>query len=207
MTAPIPKEEITGLVLAGGRGSRMGGVDKGLVPLHGETLAARALRRLAPQVGPVLLNANRHIEAYQALGEAFGAPVWPDALPDHPGPLAGFLAGLEHCLTPYLVTVPCDAPSFPLDLVRRLAEALATDQSDLAFATTLNADGSEQTQPVFCLMRVELHTDLREALSRGERKIERWARAQFHSAVLFSAADTFLNVNTFQALEKVHREG
>ena len=101
--AMIDKSHITGLVLAGGRGSRMGGVDKGLQPHLGMPLAMHALLRLAPQVGETMINANRNLGAYESLGAA----VWPDALPDYPGPLAGFLAGLEHCATPYLATVPC----------------------------------------------------------------------------------------------------
>ena len=116
----IAREQITGLVLAGGRGSRMGGVDKGLQSYHGVPLALHALLRLAPQVGSAMINANRNLAAY----ESFGVPVWPDALPDFAGPLAGFLAGLEHCETPYLVTLPCDSPLFPEDLVARLAQAL-----------------------------------------------------------------------------------
>ena len=98
----IDKEQITGMVLAGGRGSRMGGVDKGLQGFRGMPLAMHALFRLQPQVGETMINANRNLAAY----ESMGVPVWPDALPDYPGPLAGFLAGLERCETPYLVVVP-----------------------------------------------------------------------------------------------------
>ena len=115
----IDKSDITGLILAGGRGSRMGGVDKGLQTHLGMPLAMHALLRLAPQVGEMMINANRNLGAY----ESMGVPVWPDALPDYPGPLAGFLAGLEHCETPYLASVPCDSPLFPEDLVARLAAA------------------------------------------------------------------------------------
>ena len=112
----IDKAQITGMVLAGGRGSRMGGVDKGLQGFRGMPLAMHALFRLQPQVGETMINANRNLSAY----ESMGVPVWPDALPDYPGPLAGFLAGLERCETPYLVVVPCDTPLFPEDLVERL---------------------------------------------------------------------------------------
>ena len=117
----IAASDITGLVLAGGRGSRMGGVDKGLQNFNGMPLALHALMRLAPQVGEMMINANRNLAAY----ESFGVPVWPDGLADYAGPLAGFLTGLERCETPYLLTVPCDTPLFPLDLAQRLAEALA----------------------------------------------------------------------------------
>ena len=122
--------EITGLVLAGGRGSRMGGVDKGLQNHLGMPLAMQALLRLGPQVGALMINANRNLGAY----ESMGVPVWPDAQLDYPGPLAGFLAGLEHCETPYLVTVPCDTPNFPTDLVARLAAALQAEGAEIAIA-------------------------------------------------------------------------
>ena len=105
----IDKQDITGLVLAGGRGSRMGGVDKGLQTHHGMPLAQHALLRLGTQVGELMINANRNLGAY----ESMGVPVWPDASADYPGPLAGLLAGLERCETPYLVSVPCDTPNFP----------------------------------------------------------------------------------------------
>src|SRR4051812_8903666 len=97
----------------------MGGVDKGLQNFGGMPLALVTLMRLQPQVGEILVNANRNLAAY----ESFGVPVWPDALADYAGPLAGFLTGLEHCETPWLMTVPCDTPRFPPDLAERLAEA------------------------------------------------------------------------------------
>jgi molybdopterin-guanine dinucleotide biosynthesis protein A len=147
----ITTEQITGVVLAGGRGSRMGGVDKGLQNHHGMPLALHALLRLEPQVGAVMINANRNLGAY----EAMGVPVWPDALPDYPGPLAGMLAGLERCETPYLVTVPCDTPNFPLDLVERLARGLAGAGAEIAMAATREG-GVQATQPVFCLLQAAL---------------------------------------------------
>ncbi len=109
----IERDDITGLILAGGRGRRMGGIDKGLQAHRGVPLALHALLRLAPQVGHVMINANRNLAAY----ESMGVPVWTDDLPDFAGPLAGFLTGLERCETPYLATVPCDSPLFPQDLV------------------------------------------------------------------------------------------
>ena len=165
----IDPNDITGLILAGGRGSRMGGVDKGLQTHHGVPLALHALLRLSPQVGQVLINANRNLGAY----EAMGASVWPDASPDYAGPLAGFLAGLEHCETPYLVTVPCDSPQFPLDLVARLAQALQVNAAEIAMAATLE-DGVMRSQPVFCLMKAELMESLVRFTAAGERKIDRW---------------------------------
>ena len=127
----IERSLVSGLVLAGGRGSRMGGVDKGLQLHDGVPLALHALRRIGAQVGPTLLNANRHLDTYAGMG----APVWPDAMPDYPGPLAGFLAGLEHCTTPWLVTVPCDSPLFPVDLVVQLVRGIERDDADVAMAT------------------------------------------------------------------------
>ena len=119
MDKAINLTQITGIILAGGRGSRMGGVDKGLQLFNGTTLIQHAIHRLQPQVGQLLINANRHLEMYQALG----LPVLADDLADFAGPLAGFLVGLTHCQTPYLVTAPCDTPCFPTDLVDRLATA------------------------------------------------------------------------------------
>ncbi len=113
----ISADDITGLILCGGRGSRMGGADKGLQTFNGLPLAMNALMRLGTQVGHVMINANRNLAAY----ESMGVPVWPDPMGDYPGPLAGWLAGLERCETPYMVTVPCDTPNFPADLVERQA--------------------------------------------------------------------------------------
>src|SRR5665213_1132642 len=123
----IKKTDITGLVLAGGRGSRMGGVDKGLQEYHGMALAQHALNRLAPQVGRAMINANRNLDVYRSMG----VPVWADESADYPGPLAGMLAGLAHCETPYLATVPCDTPDFPTDLVRKLSEGLTQFDGEL----------------------------------------------------------------------------
>jgi molybdopterin-guanine dinucleotide biosynthesis protein A len=160
----IDRDDITGLILAGGRGSRMGGVDKGLQAYLGMPLAMHALLRLAPQVGELLINANRNLAAY----ESMGAPVWPDALPDYPGPLAGFLAGLEHCATPYLATVPCDSPLFPEDLVARLAERLDADGAEIAIAAT-REDGELRLQPVFCLMKATVMESLARFTASGQR--------------------------------------
>ena len=191
----IQREEITGLILAGGRGSRMGGVDKGLQSFHGLPLAMHALMRLAPQVGEIMINANRNLGAYEALG----APVWPDALPDFAGPLAGFLAGLERCETRYLVTVPCDSPLFPLDLVGRLASALQREDAEMAMATSLE-DGVQRTQPVFCLMKTELMESLVRFTHEGQRKIDRWTAQHRCVEVPFDDPQAFANANTLAEL-------
>lgn len=188
---------VSGIVLAGGLGRRMGGVDKGLQSFHGMPLALNAVLRLGPQVGQVLLNANRNLAAYESLG----VPVWPDPLPDHPGPLAGFLAGLEHCDTPYLVTVPCDSPHFPDDLVERLATALAEADAEIAMAATVE-DGQLQVQPVFCLMRASLLESLVAFVHGGQRKIDRWTAQHRCVEVRFDDAQAFFNANTLDELRQ-----
>ena len=194
----IEREQITGLVLAGGRGSRMGGIDKGLQNHLGIPLALHAMQRLSPQVGPMMINANRNLGAY----DSFGVPVWPDAIADYPGPLAGFLAGLEHCDTPYLVTVPCDTPDFPTDLVRRLADELVTREARIAMAATRGADGV-QVQPVFCLMESGLMESLVEFTQSGQRKIDRWTAMHRCVEVVFDNEAAFANANTLQELHQL----
>ena len=194
----IAREQITGLVLAGGRGRRMGGIDKGLQNHHGVPLALHALLRLQPQVGPALINANRNLGAY----ESFGVPVWPDALPDYAGPLAGFLAGLEHCETPWLVTVPCDTPDFPVDLVDRLAAGAVAEDADIAVAAT-REPGAIQPQPVFCLMRADLLESLVRFTNTGQRKVDRWTAGHRCATVVFDEAEAFANANTPEELQRL----
>ena len=194
-----PRHHITGLVLAGGRGSRMGGVDKGLQQHRGQPLVQHALQRLAPQVGPLLVNANRHAEHYAA----FSHPVIADAQSDFAGPLAGMLAGLRACHTPWLVSVPCDSPQFPADLVARLAQAAADAHADIAMAATLEADGSLQPQPVFCLLRATLRDALQAFLDQGQRKIDRFTGQQRQVQVPFPEVDAFVNANTTDELARL----
>jgi molybdopterin-guanine dinucleotide biosynthesis protein A len=194
----IHKDDITGLILAGGRGSRMGGVDKGLQLHLGVPLALQALKRLRPQVGALMLNANRNLAAYQAMGVA----VWPDELTDFPGPLAGMLAGLNHCATRYLATVPCDTPNFPVDLVARLAQSLESEAVEMATAYSYE-DGELRAQPVFCLMKTSLRTSLQAFIDRGERKTGLFA-ADHHSAkVVFDDPAAFANANTLSELAQL----
>jgi molybdopterin-guanine dinucleotide biosynthesis protein A len=194
--ATIPPEHITGLILCGGRGSRMGGVDKGLQTHQGIPLAMHALLRLQPQVGEVMINANRNLGAY----ESMGVPVWPDPMGDYPGPLAGWLAGIERCETPFMVTVPCDSPNFPTDLVPRLAQALAENGAEIAMAATVE-DGRTQPQPVFSLMRADLLESLVAYLHSGERKIDRWTAQHRCVQVVFDDAAAFFNANTLADLQ------
>jgi molybdenum cofactor guanylyltransferase len=196
----IPRTDITGLVLAGGRGSRMGGVDKGLQRYGGKPLAEHALIRLLPQVGGAMINANRNLDVYRSMG----VPVWPDEVPDYPGPLAGMLSGLAHCGTPFLITVPCDAPNYPLDLVSRLAHGLAETCGRLATAYTRSGD-QLFPQPVFSLMHISLQESLRDFIASGERKTGFWARTQRSVQVIFDDEAEFINVNTLIELEQAQQ--
>ena len=196
---PIAREDITGLVLAGGRATRMGGVDKGLQTHRGMPMALYTLLRLQPQVGSVMINANRNLAAY----EAMGVPVWPDAEADFPGPLAGMLAGLEHCETAWLLTVPCDTPDFPDDLAARLAQAAADQDAEIAMAATREADGSVQVQPVFCLIHAQLMESLVAFMKGGQRKIDRWTAQHRCATVVFDDADAFFNANTPDELRRL----
>jgi molybdopterin-guanine dinucleotide biosynthesis protein A len=205
----ISPDEITGLILAGGRGSRMGGLDKGLEPFRSIPLALHALTRLqmGSSVGAIMINANRNLAAY----ESFGASVWPDGLADFAGPLAGFLTGLERCETPFLVTVPCDTPLLPLDLVPRLAKALEHEAADIAMAAAaeVGKDGQPQvrTQPVFCLLRVTLMESLVKFTQSGGRKIDAWTAMHKTVVVPFDLPSddprAFLNANTLAELRQM----
>ena len=184
--------EVTGVVLAGGQGSRMGGVDKGLQPFRGKPMAAHAVERLAPQVDELLINANRNPEAYAQLGHR----VIADEIEGYAGPLAGFERGLAHAAGTLVVTVPCDSPFLPADLVSRLREALEREGAELAVAKT-----GDQAHPVFCLMRRSVHASLREFLSGGQRKIDRWyATLRMVEVAFDDEAEAFLNINTREEL-------
>src|SRR5258705_10399844 len=156
---------ITGVILAGGQGSRMGGVDKGLQDFRGKPMAAHAIERLAPQVDELLINGNRNPEAYAR----FGHRVIADEIEGFAGPLAGFERGLAHASGDLVVTVPCDSPFLPADLVARLRAALEREGADLAVAKT-----GDQAHPGFSLMKRGVHESLRAFLSSGQRKIDKW---------------------------------
>jgi molybdopterin-guanine dinucleotide biosynthesis protein A len=197
----IDPSGITGWVLAGGRGSRMGGVDKGLQLHAGVPLAVHAMRRLLPQVGGVAINANRQVDVYAS----FGVAVHSDSLADHPGPLGGFLAGLEHCTRPYLMTVPCDAPNFPCDVVARLAAELIARHAPLAMAATRGVNGL-QPQPVFCLMASHLRQSLLDFTASGQRKPQVWAELNGCAWVVFDDEAAFVNANTHAELQALQPE-
>jgi molybdopterin-guanine dinucleotide biosynthesis protein A len=182
-----PRDAVTGLVLAGGLARRMGGMDKGLVELAGRPMIEHVLDALRPQVGSLLINANRNIDRYAA----YGHPVVSDSLQGFMGPLAGVLTALQRLATEFLVTVPCDAPLVAPDLVGRLHAACVANDADVAVAT----DGGRQ-QPVFLLLRAGMASSLEAYLASGGRKIDTWfAQLRLAEADFSDALDTFVNVN------------
>jgi molybdopterin-guanine dinucleotide biosynthesis protein A len=188
----IAAAAVTGIVLAGGQGRRMGGVDKGLVDLAGKPMVAHVLSRLVPQVGAVLVNANQNLDRYGALGY----PVVPDAVGGFAGPLAGLHAGMTRATGEFAVTVPCDSPFLPEDLVARLAAALEREGSQLAVARTF-----DQPHPVFALVRRDVLPDLAAFLERGGRKIDAWyAGLEVVQVAFDDEADAFRNINTADEL-------
>jgi molybdopterin-guanine dinucleotide biosynthesis protein A len=190
MTGPLP--DVTGIVLAGGQGRRMGGVNKGLVDLAGMPMVAHVLARLVPQVGDVLINANQNLDRYRALGH----PVVPDAVGGFAGPLAGLHAGMSRANREFVVTVPCDSPFLPRDLVARLRVKLGEKGAQLAVAKTF-----DQPHPVFALVRRDLLPNLGAFLERGGRKIDAWYAALSFVEVAFDdEADAFRNINTTDEL-------
>ncbi|MEJ2507964.1 MAG: molybdenum cofactor guanylyltransferase MobA [Gammaproteobacteria bacterium] len=184
------RDDITGVILAGGQARRMGGEDKGLIALGGRPMIEYALAALEPQVGDLLINANRNHERYAG----YGFPVLADRQSGYCGPLAGMVSAMAAARTPYLATVPCDCPQLPGDLVERLAHALGRDDADIAVAH----DG-ERMQPVFALIKTGLFDDLESWLDSGERKIDRWyARHRVALADFSDCPQTFENVNTLE---------
>ena len=184
---------VSGIVLAGGLGRRMGGVDKGLQPLHGRPMIAHVLERLAPQVDEIVINANQNLERYGA----FGHRVVKDEISVFAGPLAGLHAGLAAISHPLAVTVPCDSPFLPSDLVARLARALGSN--DLAVAKT-----GDQPHPVFALVRRTVAPNLQTFLAGGGRKIDAWYASLKVVEVNFDdEADAFRNVNTLKELGEI----
>ena len=189
---PPARDAITGIVLAGGMGRRMGGVDKGLVPFAGRPMVEHVLARLAPQVGAVIINANQNVERYAA----FGFAVCPDAIGGFAGPLAGLHAGLAQATTPCVATVPCDSPFLPLDLIARLADGMARHDAQIAVAKTF-----AQPHPVFALVQRAVSPHLTAFLNAGGRKIDAWYATLVLVEVPFDdEALAFRNINTAEEL-------
>lgn len=185
-------QTIFGLILAGGRGARMGNVDKGLQPFRGSTLVATVMARLAPQVAGLAISANRNLDTYAALG----VPVWPDASADFHGPLAGLAAGLRNAAAPLLLTAPCDSPFVPDDLAARLLAGLVAQDADIAVAIT--PDG--RRHPVFCLVKASVLPVLEAYLAGGGRKMDGWYGDLPVAEVLFTDSNAFRNINTLDEL-------
>jgi molybdopterin-guanine dinucleotide biosynthesis protein A len=196
----IPKARITGLILAGGMGSRMGGVDKGLQDFAGQPMVSQVIQRLQPQVGPLLINANRHLDQYAS----FGLPVCTDLMQGYAGPLAGLQAGLTQCTTDYLLSVPCDSPLLPTDLAQRLADALADHDADAALPVTIE-DGHRHRQPVFLLLKAALLPSLSSWLLNGGRKVDDWLATLHCVELAFDDPLAFANANTRDELDALAR--
>ena len=187
--------QISCVVLSGGRATRMGGVDKGLIQLQKEPLVQHVIRRLAPQVEEIIINANRKIAKY----EAFGLPILQDVTDDFLGPLAGMLLGLKHAKHDLVLSVPCDSPLLPLDLAKRLYNSMLESHTDIAVASS---DGN--VHPVFCLMKKSVLPSLIDFLDAGERKVSTWQKSQQYVEVDFSdCADAFVNLNTLEELREL----
>ncbi|VVE08401.1 molybdenum cofactor guanylyltransferase [Pandoraea aquatica] len=204
---PIRRSDITGLILAGGRGQRMGGRDKGLQPFAGRPLVEHAMARLRPQVGALLVSANRNRDAYEALGTDLVDGVISDEIQDFAGPLAGMLAGLRAACTDYVLTAPCDSPYLPDDLGERLCAALnAMPEADMpgtpdnprplaAYAAT-----AQGPHPVFALVHRSLADDLAATLAAGEHRVRAWLARHKAVQVNFGDERPFYNVNTLDDL-------
>lgn len=219
MLANISPGQVGAVILAGGRGTRMGGVDKGLQTFRNQALISHAIARLQAQTcgapGHIVINANRNLQEYQD----FGYPVISDSQSDYAGPLAGFLAAFDHLAQAnpapeYLLTVPCDSPLFPVDLLERLAHSLQEAQADLAMASApeTQRDGSTRMrgQPVFCLIRTSLRNSLWQFMTDNGRKIDAWTGQHRQVLVAFDRMQddprAFQNTNTLNELRQLEQE-
>lgn len=197
----IARSEITGLLLAGGRAQRMGGIDKGLIPFQGKALIEHAINRLGPQVFSLIINANRNHDIYSR----YGYPIVADEDQNFAGPLAGYLAGLKACNTPYLMTVPCDSPLFPTDLVKTLADTLVRQKANIVYASSQDSSGKIWAQPVFCLIKKDMADSLQQFLADGHRKIDRWFAQQNACTTIFENESAFANANTPEELAQLEK--
>ena len=189
----ICKEQITAVILAGGKGSRLGGLDKGLVVYQGRPIIEHILEAVSPQVGSIVINANRNLETYAG----YGYPIISDKLSDFQGPLAGISAAMLSVNTPYILTLPCDGPLVSSDFVKRLIEAMENNSYALAVAH----DG-ERMQPAHALIPVNLLDKLNTYLQSGERSIRHWFGGQEHALADFSdTPEIFYNINTMEQLK------
>ena len=187
--------DITGVILAGGKGQRMGGRDKGLIEFRGKPLIRHVIDIIQPQVADVIISANRHIEEYNK----YGFKVFPDQMGDYWGPLAGIASAMRQVETPYLLTVPCDTPFLSKELVDRLSTALMEQHKYLAVAH----DGN-RLQNTIALIPCRLVDDLVDFLLRGERKTQTWLECHAPAIVDFSDQPSmFVNINTPEDCQKL----
>ena len=192
---PINSQNITAVILAGGQGSRLGGVDKGLLELNKIPLVQHLINRIQPQVAKIIISANRNIKRYADLG----FPVYEDEISDFAGPLAGILKALQQCKSEWLLTVPADSPFIPANLAQRLGKNIQNNKIVMAH------DG-ERLQPTFALIHKSLASSLEDFLQQGERKARVWMQQQPHKIVDFSdQAYAFININTKDELKNAEK--
>ena len=192
---PITSQNITAVILAGGKGSRLGGIDKGLVKLNNLPLVQHLVNRIQPQVSNIIISANRNIDSYKKLG----FPVYEDDVSDYAGPLAGILKALQHCDTEWLLIVAADSPFIPGDLASRLIQ----NANDVKIV--MPHDG-KHLHPTFALIHKSLQDSLKNYLDKGERKARAWMQLQQHAIVDFSdQADAFMNINTEDELKNAEK--
>ena len=185
---------VSGLILAGGKATRMDGANKALMPFLGRAMISHVIERLSPQVDEILINANQDIPDYQA----FNLPVLADAISGLPGPLAGLHTGLEASQHDWILCVPCDSPLLPSNLAKQLIQAAIKEDADIAIAKT-----EVQNHPVFCLCKKSLAADLAQYLHQGGRKVSEWQQTQRYIEVHFDDETAFSNINTFEDLAKL----
>jgi molybdopterin-guanine dinucleotide biosynthesis protein A len=194
-----PTEQITGVILAGGRGVRVGGEDKGLLIFNDEPIVKKVFKSLSQQVHMIVVSANRHVSEYQSLG----VPVVKDRLPDYQGPLAGIEAALTVCMTPYILVVPCDAPFISQDLAQKLYDKMEETNANIVFAQGYTDQGEVAAEPMFALMRSCMLSNLRTYLDSGRRKVLGWYELTDHASVLIDDPLCFSNANTPEYFDRL----
>jgi molybdenum cofactor guanylyltransferase len=194
----LSKHNVTAVILAGGKGTRMDDIDKGLAELASRPLIEYVIDAIKPQVETIILNANRNAEQYSR----YGYPVVSDALADYQGPLAGIISAMKHSTTSHIVTLPCDGPFLPGDLVERLISSLTDNNAEIAVAH----DGVRM-QPVYSLIPVTLSNSLGRFLDSGERKVQLWYKQHRVALADFSdCPEAFRNINTSAQLDRLQNE-
>jgi molybdopterin-guanine dinucleotide biosynthesis protein A len=194
-----PSDQVTGIILAGGRGVRVGGEDKGLLVFNGEPIVKKVFKSLNQQVHMVVVSANRHVEEYQS----FGVPVVKDRLPDYQGPLAGIESALTVCMTPYALVVPCDAPFIRHDLAQKLYDKMEETNVNIVFAQSYTEQGEVAAEPTFALIRSCMLSHLRVYLDSGKRKVLGWYELTDHASVLIDDPLCFANANTPEDFDRL----